>query len=169
MLSQTISLSLLLLGPRDSNAGAVNVITESLRLSSFLPVLLCSIIMSCSSLIHYLHPSYSAAGPSCVLSISVTGLYITVCLLFSSSRSQLNISCFISVCASIVLLRSWVIFTNITLNSFPGRLPISSSFICSCGFLPCNSICNVLLCPLILSKLLSVVSFSCFGCLLPLG
>ena len=42
---------------------------------------------------------------------------------------------------SILFLRFWIMFTIITLNSFSGRLPISSSFIWSVGFyLPPSSV-----------------------------
>ena len=92
--------------------------------------------------------------PSSVFFISVTILFIGVHLFFSFPRSLLNISCILSMCAYILFLRSWIIFTTITLNSFSGRLPISSSFIWSCGFLPCLFICNIFLCHLILSNIL---------------
>ena len=39
-----------------------------------------------------------------------------------------------------------LIFTIIILNSFSGRLPISSSFAWSGGFLPCSFICCIFLC-----------------------
>ena len=68
--------------------------------------------------------------PSRVFLISVIVLFITVCLLFSSFRSLLNVSCIFSI----LFLRFWIIFTITTLNSFSGRLPISSSFIWSCIF-----------------------------------
>ena len=54
-----------------------------------------------------------------------------------SPRSLLNISCIFSIHDSILLLRSWIIFTTI-LNSFSGKLSISSSFIWSFGFLLCS-------------------------------
>ena len=63
-------------------------------------------------------------GSPRVFLISVIVLFITVCLLFSSSRSLLNVSCIFSI----LFLRFWIIFTIITLNSFSGSLPISSSF-----------------------------------------
>ncbi|XP_049566948.1 syntaxin-17 isoform X2 [Orcinus orca] len=44
---------------------------------------------------------------------------------------------------SLLVNRFWIIFTIITLNSFSGRLPISSSFIWSCRFLPCSFICAI--------------------------
>ena len=78
---------------------------------------------------------------------------------------------------SILLPRNWIIFTINTPYSLLSRLPISSSFIWSCGFLSCFFICNIFLCNFILSKLL----YSCFSfcrlqghnsscvCYLPLG
>ena len=62
-------------------------------------------------------------------------MFITVSLFYSSSKSLLNISFIFSICASILCLRAWIIFTFITLNSFSGRFPISHSFIWPCGFL----------------------------------
>ena len=70
---------------------------------------------------------------------------------------------------------SGIVLTN-SLNSFSGRLPISPSFIWSCGFLPFSFICNIFLCHLILYKVLcSLSSFhrlqgsssSCFCFLAP--
>ena len=49
-------------------------------------------------------------------------LFISVCLFFSSFRSLVNVFCIFSV----LFLRSWIIFTNIILNSFSGRLHIST-------------------------------------------
>ena len=97
-----------------------------------------------------------------------------VCLLFSSSRSVLNISCIFSI----LLAKFWIIFTIIILNSFSGRLPISSSFVRSGGFLLCSFICCVFLCLLILLNLLclgspfrslQVHSSRCFWCLPPVA
>ena len=70
-------------------------------------------------------------------------------LFFISSRSLLNISCIFSIHASIVFPRLWIIFTIITLNYFSGRLPISSSFIWFCRFLPCSFICDICFCSVI--------------------
>ena len=61
--------------------------------------------------------------PSRVFLILFIVLFIIVCLLFSSSRSLLNVSCIFSI----LFPRFWIIFTVI-LNSFSGRLPIY--FIC---------------------------------------
>ena len=81
-------------------------------------------------------------------------LFIIVCLLFSSSRSFLNISCIFYI----LFPRFGIIFTIITLNSFSGRLRISSSFVWSGGFLPCSFICCIFLCLLILLNLLCLGS-----------
>ena len=89
-------------------------------------------------------------------------------------RSLLNVSCIFSI----LFTRFWIIFTIITLNSFSGRLPISSSFVRSGGFLPCSFICFVFLCLLILFNLLCLGSpfrrlqarsSHCFWCLPPVG
>ena len=101
-------------------------------------------------------------------------LFIIVCLLFSSSRSLLNVSCTFSI----LFPRFWIIFTISTLNSFSDRLPISSSFVWSGGCLPCSFLCSVFLYPLLLLNLLclgspfhrlQVRSSCCFWCLLPVG
>ena len=98
-------------------------------------------------------------------------MFIIVCLLFSSSRSFLNLSCIFSI----LFPRFWI-FTIITLNYFSGKLPISSSFVWSGVFLPCSFICCVFLCLLILLNLLclgspfcrlQVCSSPCFWCLPP--
>ena len=102
------------------------------------------------------------------------GSPIIVCLLFSSSRSFLNVSCIFSI----LFPRFWIIFTIITLNSFSGSWLISSSFVWSGGFLRCSFICCVFLCFLILLNLLclgspfhslQVHSSHCFWCLPPVA
>ena len=79
---------------------------------------------------------------------------------------------------SILFPRFWIIFTIITLNCFSGRLPISFSFVCSSGFLPCSFICCVFLCLFILLNLLclgsafhrlQVHTSRCFWCPPPVG
>ena len=84
-------------------------------------------------------------------------LFIIVCLLFSSSSSLLNVSCIFSI----LFPRFWIIFTIITLNYFSGKLPISSSFVQSGGFLPCSFIYCIFLCLLILLNLLCLGSPFC--------
>ena len=95
-------------------------------------------------------------------------------MLFSSSRSLLNVSFIFSI----LFPRFWIIFTIITLNSFSGRLPVSSLFVWSGGFLPYSFICCVLLCLLILLNLLclespfcrpQVCGSCCFWCLPPVA
>ena len=69
-------------------------------------------------------------------------LFIIVCFLFSSSRFLLNVSCIFSI----MFLRFCTTFSIITLNSFSGSLPISSSLIWSCMFLLCSFVCNIYFC-----------------------
>ena len=65
-----------------------------------------------------------------------------------------NISCIFSVCAFILFPRSWIIFAIIILNSFSGRLPISTSLSCPSGALPYSFIWNIFLCHVILFNFL---------------
>ena len=65
------------------------------------------------------------------------------------------------ICASILFLRFWIIFTTVTLNSFSGALPISSSFVWSCEVLPCSFICCMFRCLFILFNLLCLKSPLC--------
>ena len=101
-------------------------------------------------------------------------LFTIVCLLFSSFRSLLNVSCIFSI----LFQKFWIIFSIITVNSFSGRLPLSSSFVSSGGFLPSSFTCCIFLCLLILFNLLclgspfcrlQVHSSCCFWCLPPVG
>ena len=58
------------------------------------------------------------------------------------------------ICNSILFSRFWIIFTTIILNSFSGRLPISSSFVWFGGLLSCSFTCGVFLFLFILFRLL---------------
>ena len=94
--------------------------------------------------------------------------FIVDCLFFISLRSSLNFSCIfsmhgsiLSICAFILFLRLWIMFAIITLNSISGRLLISSSFVWSCGFLPCSLICCMYLCLFIFFKSLCFESHFC--------
>ena len=78
-------------------------------------------------------------------------------MLFSSSRPVLNISCILFIQASILFLRSWIILTIVTLDSF-SELPIASSFIEFYGFLSGSFFCNICLCCLTLSDILHLWS-----------
>ena len=131
---------------------------RSLRLSSFLFILF--------SLFHEsdFHHSvfqftyiYSSASVILLLQCIFHFSYCIVhlCLFFSSSRSLFHISC-ISICASLLFLRSWIIFTIITLNSFLGRLPgLQFIQLLLWGFILSSSFFWVVfLCCLILSNLL---------------
>ena len=113
---------------------------RSLRLSSFLFTLFslfCSMavistILSSRSLICSSASVILLLIPSSVFFISLTVLFN--CLFFSTSRSLLNTSYMVLICATILFLRSWIIFTIITLNSFSGRLCISTSLVILLGF-----------------------------------
>ena len=99
---------------------------RSLRLSSFF--ILFSVF--CSSDFH--HSVLQVTYPFFCLSYSAIDSlvhYSAVCLFFSSYRSLVNIYRIFSI----VFPRSWIIFTIIILNSFSGRLPISTSFSCFSG------------------------------------
>ena len=60
---------------------------------------------------------------------------IHLCLYFGSCRSSVNISCIF--CKKMFFPGSWIIFIIIILNSFSGRLPISTSFSCFSVVLSC--------------------------------
>ena len=128
MYSQTLSFPLLLLGPYNLNVGAFNVVPEVSK-----TVLNCFhsffFILLCLSYFHYFifQVSYRSFAsvillliPSREFLISIIVLFIIVSLLFSSSRSLLNVSCIFSI----LFPRFWIVFTIIFLNSFSGRLPI---------------------------------------------
>ena len=58
-------------------------------------------------------------------------------LFFTASSSLLNVCCVLLVCAPSLFLGSWTTCTIITLNSFSGRLPVSTLLSCSSRVLPC--------------------------------
>ena len=95
---------------------------RSLRLLSFLFLLfslfcsaaVISAILSSRSFIHY-------SASVILLWIPSSVLFSSIYLFFNSSQPLVNISCI----PSVLFLRSWVIFSIIILNSFPGRFPIS--------------------------------------------
>ena len=101
----------------------------------------------------FLWLSYSAIDSCRQFLISFIMLFIIVFLLFIFSRSLLSVSFIFSI----LFPRFWIIFTIITLNSFSGRLPISSSFVWAGGFSPCS----LLLAP---AAYLSVFSFCLTYC-----
>ena len=155
---------------------------RSLRLSSILFLLfslfysevVISTILSSRSLIRSSASVILALIPSREFLISFIVLFIIVCLLFTSSRSLLNVSYIFSI----LFPRFRIIFTIITLKSFSGRLPNSSTFVRSGEFLPCSFICWFFLCLLILLNLLCFVSPFCrplirtsrfFWCLSPVA
>ena len=112
---------------------------RSLRLSSILFILfslfcsfvVISTILSSRSLIRSSASVILLLIPSSKVLVSFILLFITVCLLCSSSSYLLRVSCIFSILFPVF----WIIFTIIILNSFSGRLPISSSFVRSGEFL----------------------------------
>ena len=168
--------------PYNSNVRAFNVVPEFSKtvLNSFHSFFF---ILFCGSYFHYFifQVTYPFSVSVILLLVPSRGfffsfivLFIIVCLLFSSSRSLLNVSYIFSI----LFPRFRIIFTIITLNSFSGRLPFSSSFVWYGGFLPCSFFCCVFLCLLILLNLwclgspfhrLQVRSSHCFWCLPPVG
>ena len=99
---------------------------RSPRLSSFLFIpfsLFCSATVN-STILSSVSLIYSSASgillliPSSIFFMSIIVLFISVFLFFNSSRSLLNISCIFLIFASILFLRSWILFTIIILNSF---------------------------------------------------
>ena len=124
----------------DSNVWALNIVPEvsEVVLISFHSFFLFSSLLNLFPPF-YLPPhfifclSYSMLVPSRVLLISVIALFIIDWLFFISSTPLVNFSGIFSIfvsrlfiCNSILFSRFWVIFTIIILNSFTGRLPISS-------------------------------------------
>ena len=117
---------------------------RSLKLSPFLLILffffpLCFIYFY-HSIFYLTYPIfclyYSSFDSSRVFLISFIALFIIDRLFFISSLSLLYISCILSILVSRLFIcnytlfsRFWIIFTIIILNSFSGRLPISSSVV----------------------------------------
>ena len=182
---QALFFSLLLLEPLNVNLGAFNIVPEVsetvlIYFHSFFFILLhdsdfhYSVFQITYS---FLCLSYSAIDFLwCIFRFIYCVAHL--CFFFRFSIRLLYISFIFSICAIILFLRYWVIFTVITLNYFSGRLPICSSFSCSCRFLSCSFFCNIILCLLILSNLLCLWTpfcrlqnhiFSCFWCLPPGG
>ena len=110
----------------------------AIRLSLFLFILF-SIFCSAAVISTILSSrSFICSSASVILLlISSHVLFTSVYLFFSTSRSLVIISCIFSIFASILFLRSWTIFTIIILNSFSGRLLISTSFHCFSRVLSC--------------------------------
>ena len=88
--------------------------------------------------------------------ISVLVFFISIWLFFVFSDSLLKISN-ISLCASILLPSSLIIFIITTQNHFRSRLPTSTSLSSSSEVLPCH-----LILPNLLFLFLSLVAWLCF-------
>ena len=125
---------------------------RSLRLSSFLLIhfsfflsasFISTILSSTSLILSSASFILPLLPPECFLS-HLLHYSLLIDSFFISSRSLLNLSCIFSVlvsrlfiCNSILFSRFWIIFTIIILNSFSGRLPISS-FVWFGGHLSCS-------------------------------
>ena len=146
--------------------GHLTLSQRSLRWSSFLLILFSSLLnlfpeFYLLSHLSYLLPQffYLWFPPECFdLSCCIIHYWLT---LFYFFRSLLNISCIYAIlvsrlfnCSSILFSRFWIIFTIIILNSFSGRLPISSTFVWFGGHLSCFFTCWIFLCLFILFRLL---------------
>jgi len=143
---------------------------RSLRLSSFLLVLFFFLFFFPLCFIYFHHSIFYLTYPiSCLSYSTIVSLQSAFDLLlhysllidsFISSRSLLNFSCIVSIvssmffCNSILFSEYWIIFTIIILNSFSGRLPISSSFVWFGVHLSCSFTCWIFLCLFILFILL---------------
>ena len=144
-----------------SKVGAFNIFPEVsevvlISFNSFFLFPLCFIYFH-HSIFHLTYPilclSYFTVGSlqsAFDLSYCIIHYWLTI---FISSRYLLNISCIFSIlfsslfiCYSILFSRFWIIFTIIILNSFLGRLPISSSFVWFGGHLSCSFTCWIFLC-----------------------
>ena len=145
---------------------------RSLRLSSFLlnyffsflSASFISTILSPTSLILSSAWVILLLVPSQVLLISAIALFIIDWVFVISASSLLNTYCISSILVSTLSAIPFVFkildhFTIIILNSFSGRLLISSFFFCSGGFLSCYFTFWIFICLFILFTLL------CLGCL----
>ena len=131
----------------NSNVGEFNVVPQVSRLSSilfsvfslFCSLVVISTILSSRSFIRSSASVILLLIPSREFLISLIVLFIIVYLLFISSISLLNVSCIFSI----LFPRLCIICTIITLNSFSGRLPISSHLLVLVGFClaPSSAVC----------------------------
>ena len=107
---------------------------SSLKLSSFLFILFSFVFFILFHSCEFHHSVFQLTYPFfCLIDFAIDSFYcifhllhLPLCLFFISSGSSLNISCIFLVCASILFPRFWILFTVITLNSFSGRLSIST-------------------------------------------
>lgn len=109
----------------------------------------------------YWHPAHASCRPAphkTMLLHSVIAFFYSVWLLFIFSNSLFKTPCNCLLCAFILFLSSWIIFTIITLSPLSGRLPIVTSLSCSSGVLSCCFVWNMFLCHLILLKFLFIFS-----------
>ena len=105
-------------------------------------------ILFCSSDFH--HSILQVIYPFFCLSYSAIDSSLFVCSLVLLGLWQT----FLASSLFFFFLRSWIIFIIIILNSFPGSLPISTSFSCFSGVLSCPFIWDITLCLFIMINLL---------------
>ena len=150
------------LDPCNANVGVFDLSPRSLKLSSFLFIFfffLYAMAVISTTLVFQLAGLFFCLMYSAVDSFYYIFLFryclLQFCLLFFIfSNSSLKTSYNFLLCTSILFLSSLIIFTIITLNSFLGRLPISTSLGCSSVVLSCSFIWNIFLCCFILFKFL---------------
>ena len=152
----------------DSNVGVFNIVPE---VSEIVFISFNSFFLF-SSLLHLLPPFYLSPHlfsllpqffycwfpPECISSpllycsllIDSSLFLLSPCWAFLASSQSLSLFIY----NSILFSWFWIIFTIIILNSFLGRLPISSSLVWFCGFLSCSFISRIFTCLVILFRLL---------------
>ena len=145
------------LDPYNEKFGVFNVVSKISRFSPFFFSLFCIVaeiytILSSRSLIHSSASLILLLIPSSLFFFQF--VYYPSLFVYNSSKCLLNISCVFSIFPSILFQRCWIIFTVIILNSFSGRLPISSSFSCFSGVLLYSFIWDIIFCLLILFNFL---------------
>ena len=84
----------------------------------------------------------------------VTVFWISPCLVLKSFISLLNVSCNLSIFASSLFPRSWIILTITSLISFSRRFVFSTLLSYFSGDFSCSFICVVIVCLFILYRLL---------------
>ena len=123
---------------------------SSLQLSFFPPFILSSAFCSAAVISTALSSRPYIHSSPLVILLLISSSILFICLLVHSCRFLVNIFCIFSI----VFLRSRIIFTIIILNSFSGRLPISTLFGCFSGVLSCPFIRDITFCFFILINFL---------------
>ena len=136
---------------------------RSLRLPFFFFLFLFSLLCFTAVVSTILYSKSLICSSASVIPLLITSsvLFITVYLLFSSSRYWVNISCIFSI----HFVRSRIIFTMVIMNYSSWRLPISTSFNCFlCSFIWVTILCLFFLLLLFCFVFLLISFFSwCFS------